>query len=45
MEPKDRHWDLDEFIGLVVFGIPTAIYCYWIGYALFYIIHIGINLI
>jgi hypothetical protein len=45
MKSSDRSWDLDEFIGLVVFGVPTAVYCYWIGYALFQIIHICVNLI
>jgi hypothetical protein len=32
MKSGDRPWDLYEFIGLVVLGGPTAVYCYWIGH-------------
>jgi hypothetical protein len=38
-------WSIDEIIGLVVFGGPTAIYCYWIGHTIFKIINIAVNLI
>jgi len=41
----NRSLDFDETIGLVVFGAPTAVYCYWIGYGLFEIINIVLNLI
>jgi hypothetical protein len=45
MKSIDHSWNLDEFIGLVVFGGTTAIYCYWIGFLLNKIIHILVNLI
>jgi hypothetical protein len=45
VKSTDRPWDLDEFIGLVVLGGPTAVYCYWIGHAIFQIINILVNLI
>ena len=44
MKSTDRTWDLNEFIGLVVFGGPTAIYCYWIGHTIFEIIHSVVTL-
>ena len=45
MKPQNNSWDFDEFIGFVVFGASTAIYCYWIGFLLNKIIHICVNLI
>jgi hypothetical protein len=45
MKSSDRSWDLDEIIGLVIFGGPTAVYSYWIGHAIFQIINILVNLI
>jgi hypothetical protein len=42
---NQEKWSIDKVMGLVVFGGPTAIYCYWIGHTIFKIINIAVNLI